>query len=93
MAGPKPGPNDPFAIGAQTPVRMPPSASDPLGENRNPSSILGALENVVDARIKLHLSGRSSDRFADCTDMALVVELITRGWAVFRPRTQDPTNP
>lgn len=62
-----------------------PTADDPLGMRLDPTSISDMLEQVVDARIRVHLLGRTSDRFNDCTDMTLVHELLARGWAVFKP--------
>lgn len=48
------------------------------------------LEGVIDARIRMHLRGRVSDRFNDVSDVMLVQELLARGWAVFRPQSQEP---
>lgn len=65
-----------------------PSASDPLGQLPNPTSVADMLEGVIDARIRMHLRGRVSDRFNDVSDVMLVQELLARGWAVFRPQSQ-----
>ena len=66
-----------------------PNLLDPFGKQADPASIAGALERVVDERIKLHLTGRSSQQFNGVADLALVHELIARGWAVFRPRSSE----
>lgn len=66
-----------------------PTADDPLGTKPDPASFSEMLEAVVDARIEQRLRGRSSSRFNDVPDTHLVHELIARGWAVFRPRTND----
>jgi hypothetical protein len=47
------------------------------------------MERVVDARIEQRMRGLTAKRFHDVSDMVLVSELLARGWAVFRPTTQD----
>lgn len=65
-----------------------PTRNDPLGVNPDPTSILEMLEGVVDARIKVQLSGRALGKFDNTSDMELVSEMLARGWAVFRPQLQ-----
>jgi len=62
-----------------------PTASDPLGQQSDPTSIADMLESVIDARIALATRGRSSAQFNGVPDFHLVQELLARGWAVFRP--------
>lgn len=66
-----------------------PSRDDPLGQRPDPGSFADALTTVVDERIKMHLRGRTSRSFDGTRDMDLVQELLARGWAVFRPNSQD----
>lgn len=66
-----------------------PAPGDPLGLKPDPQSVADMLEGVIDARINARVSGRTGDRFDGVPDTALVLELIARGWAVFRPQSQD----
>lgn len=67
-------------------TKAPPTLADPLGVRDNPASILGAFEKVIDARIEERLRGRTTERFDGVQDIALVHELLARGWAVFKPQ-------
>jgi hypothetical protein len=62
-----------------------PTAADPLGQRPDPASFAEAMEKMIDARIDARLTGRTSDQFKNVGDLALVHELIARGWAVFHP--------
>lgn len=66
-----------------------PTPNDPMGQRPDPTSVSEMLEGVVDARIKMHLTGRTSEQFDGVPDLHLVHELLARGWAVFRPRTNE----
>lgn len=68
---------------------MPPTRDDPLGQRPDPTDFFAAITKVVDERIGMHLQGRSSQQFDGVADLALVHELIARGWAVFRPQSKD----
>lgn len=69
-----------------------PSADDPLGLRPDPTSFDEAIGKVVDARIEHRLRGRAYDTLGGVPDMKLVQELLARGWAVFRPKSQDPSS-
>ena len=65
-----------------------PTANDPFGEKPDIGSFAAAIEAVVDERIMWHVRGRTGPQFDKVTDIALVQELLARGWAVFRPSTK-----
>ena len=66
-----------------------PTRDDPLGQRKDPASLYDAMEAMLDARIDQRLRGLTNARFHDVSDMALVAEILARGWAVFRPQSQD----
>ena len=66
-----------------------PSPSDPLGQRPDPSDFGDAMNAMIDARIEQRLIGRTDERFSGVADVALVHELLARGWAVFRPQAQS----
>lgn len=63
-----------------------PTATDPLGQRPNPADFGDAMNIMIDARIDQRLMGRTTGQFDGVPDTKLVLELIARGWAVFRPR-------
>jgi len=67
-----------------------PTASDPLGLEPDPTSVADMFEKVIDARIEKRLRGQTTDKFDGVPDLALVQELLTRGWAVFKPQATKP---
>ena len=68
-----------------------PSAADPLGQEPDPTSVAEMFEKVIDARIEMRLVGCTRGRFDGVPDQHLVLELIARGWAVFRPSPNGGT--
>lgn len=62
-----------------------PTADDPLGQNPDPADAGDMFNALIDARIELRLRGRTSKQFEGVGDVALVNELLARGWAVFHP--------
>lgn len=68
-----------------------PTASDPLGTQPAPTSIADMMEGVIDARIANAWRGRAQPCFDGVPDAQLVMELLARGWGVFRPSSQAPT--
>lgn len=67
-----------------------PTRGDPLGTNPDPSDFGDMLNDVVDRRIRAVLAGRTDAQFDGVPDTRLVLELLARGWAVYRPMGQDP---
>lgn len=59
-----------------------PTPQDPLGL-ADPLEV--ALRNLVDERIARAWAGRTKQDFANTPDMLLCMELIARGWVVYKP--------
>lgn len=68
-----------------------PTPSDPLGQRPDPASFAESMEAMIDARIDQRWRGFTGKQFANTPDAQLALELIARGWAVFRPTSQDKT--
>ena len=66
-----------------------PTPYDPLGQRPDPLDFGEAITKVVDARIAHRMRGHSSRQFDGIPDTLLVHELLARGWAVFRPMTNQ----
>lgn len=65
-----------------------PSATDPLGLNDPPTpqqSFDEALRKVINSEIRSILRGRVSSTCDDIPDAVLAMELIARGWVVYKP--------
>lgn len=65
-----------------------PGPSDPLGQHPDPADFGDAMNAMIDARIANAYRGRTHDQFNGVSDLALVQEMLSRGWAVFRPQSQ-----
>lgn len=64
---------------------MPPSPSNPLGSLlATPLEI--ALRKLVDERIEDAWRGRNAPDFNGTPDALLCMELIARGWVVYKPQ-------
>ncbi len=68
-----------------------PSPGDPLGQRYDPADAGDMFNALIDARIEQRLRGQTSNQFDNVGDLALVQELIARGWAVYRPRVAPGT--
>lgn len=66
-----------------------PTLDDPFGERPDPTSVAHMMEQLIDARIERRLTGHNDPRLKGVEDMALVRELLVRGWAVFRPKFNE----
>lgn len=64
-----------------------PSGDDPLGQHTK--GFAEQLADLVDARVDYALRGRTRERYNGVPDQELVLELLARGWSVFRPSWQD----
>lgn len=67
-----------------------PSPGDPLGQRDPEDNFSRGLEKMIDDRIKFVTRPRTINRFHDVTEAELALELIARGWVVYRPR--EPNN-
>lgn len=74
-------------LGGQLPSSFPapPSMKDPLGQLPDPSSFGAMMEAMVDARIAMHNRFRTQAKFDGVTNQELILELVARGYAVFKP--------
>jgi len=52
-------------------------------------NIFDAIEKVIDKRIDNRLMGRTDGKFNGTKDHELVLELIARGFAVFKPMVNE----
>lgn len=66
-----------------------PTADDPLGQREDPADAGQMLEKLIDARIDRRWIGRASDQCRGIPDAVLAMELIARGWAVFKPQVNQ----
>lgn len=66
-----------------------PTAKDPLGRRLDPADAGDMFNALIDKRIEMRVTGRTSNQFNAVGDWALVQELLARGWAVFRPTGQN----
>lgn len=66
-----------------------PTPDDPLGQRPDPADFGDMINHLIDARIETRLAGRTDARFDGTPDMTLVRELLARGWAVFRPKSNE----
>ena len=64
-----------------------PTSDDPLGQRPDFANFSEMLELHIDARIAQRLRGITGFQFNNTPDMALVNELLARGWAVFKPNS------
>jgi hypothetical protein len=62
-----------------------PTANDPLGQRLDPSDLGDMLNAAVDQRIAHAWRGRAVADLSGFPDGALVLELVARGWVVYRP--------
>lgn len=66
-----------------------PTKEDPHGLRPDNASFAEMMERMIDARIDERWLGRTSNKFDGTPDAMLVLELVGRGWAVFKPTTRD----
>ena len=69
-----------------------PISNDSLGLKPDRGSlafVIEVLEGVIDTRIAQAWRGRTQIAFSGMTDSQLALELIARGWAVFKPVVND----
>ena len=68
-----------------------PTPSDPLGLRADPGSPEysgDSLAKMIDDRIAMNWCGRTTRELDGFADSVLALELIARGWAVFKPTIQ-----
>lgn len=69
-----------------------PTSDDPLGLKPDPTNFADMLDAVIDAKVEEKVRWRTQTIGAPLTgvsDMQLVQELLARGWAVFRPKSNE----
>lgn len=69
-----------------------PSKDDPLGMKPDPTSFTEMVDALINAKVEDAVRWRTSTTGQDLrgiTDMQLVQELLARGWAVFRPKSNE----
>lgn len=64
-----------------------PTPNDPLG--LRPTSFEDALLRTIDERVALAWRARTVQSFDNTPDAVLAMELLSRGWVVYKPKSAE----
>lgn len=65
-----------------------PTAEDPLGQLPDPNSFDDMMAQLIDKRIDERWRGKTRPTFDGIPTYELAMELIARGWVVYKPETR-----